>query len=244
MYGCGVDGFYIFVAMALVVGGGALAWVGRAYERGAPTPQAAWERVLALWRHGSLEGVKRCLTPESVALLEYGLSACPSEAKRPELPEDLVLYLGRLLQREPEELRPRLDLIVEAVRGGVVKHWLRAPPPSPVRQPAREGASPPPPEDLERLLLLMLEGIPTDLGPGLPRVTRILETCECGTSEYARVVFEPIFAGFGIFDTYKQVHQGGWKLDVAAPLLQAAEAHRVQAAPVAGASYTLVDAGE
>ncbi|MBI3892337.1 MAG: hypothetical protein HY303_12510 [Candidatus Wallbacteria bacterium] len=214
---------WTLAGLAALAGAGGVWLVRESRLRNFRSPARVWDTLVEFWQAGSLVAVRSCLTPESLALLEYVLDSARPE---PALPPELLGYLTRRGAEHDEVYRKELVELLRLARTNVDKFWLRA-------RPRQQGTAPAAEDDRRSelgILRHILSGIPAETGKPAPRLRGVLETSPAGAHEYARVVYDPMFAGFGLVDTFKRTGRV-WRLDLAAPLLEAAHASRTQFNP-------------
>lgn len=211
-----------WAAIAALAGAAGLWFARESRARNFRSPARTWQTLVEFWRAGSLVAVRSCLTPESLALLEYLVDA---GREAPAVPEELLVYLEGRREDGREVYRNELAGLLATARGNVEKFWLRA-------RPRDPGAAPVADERRTELGILrhIFSGIPAAAGDSAPTLRQVLETVAVGPHEYARVVYEPMFAGFGLVDTFKRTGRV-WRLDLAAPLLEAAHASKTHYMP-------------
>ncbi len=185
------------------------------------SPERAWETLVELWREGQAAVLWRCLTPESRRLIQFVLDA---DAPEVDMPRELRDYLLQRGGENRDVYTKEWGELLRLVRTNINKFWLQVQPlPGVTVDPSRRSTE-------LGLLEHILAGVSREADRPAPRVRRILETVTIGEYEYARVLHDPMFAGFGLLDTFKR-SGSFWKLDLAAPLMEAAHASKTQFTP-------------
>src|SRR5688500_13153175 len=107
------------IALLAAAGGG---WFARQSRlANFASPAKTWETLVSFWQSGSIVSVRSCLTPESLAMIDYVLDHGRPE---PQVPPELLAYLAAQSSDKGDVYHTHLSELLKLARTNIEKFWF------------------------------------------------------------------------------------------------------------------------